>query len=94
MKPLVLLALLGASSSVGCNAVDRAADCQQICSRYRDCVGPSSYDVGSCASRCRDNAANSDAYDRSVDVCQACIDNRPCSGAVFNCLTECGGIVP
>ena len=92
MKTLFLLSLLGFSSVMGCNAIDRATDCRSICTKYRDCVGPSTYDTSACSTRCRDYAANSEDNNRRVDVCQACTDNRPCSGAVFGCLSECAGI--
>lgn len=94
MKSLLLLSLLGLTAAAGCNAIDRAADCSQICNRYRDCLGPASYDVSGCASRCRDNAANSSDFDHKVDVCQACVNGVSCTSAVFNCGVQCSGIVP
>jgi hypothetical protein len=94
MKAILFLVLLGGSSAVGCNAIDRAADCSQICSRYKDCIGGASYDTSGCSSRCRDNAANSSDFDHKVDVCQACVNGVSCTAAVFNCAAQCSGIVP
>ena len=93
MKTLFLFALLGLSFGVGCTAIDRATDCQQICERYRDCAN-SSYNVSTCQTRCRDNAANNDDYDNRVDLCENCLDDRSCVSSVFGCGTECAGIVP
>ncbi len=76
----------------GCDSVDAAFDCDAICSRYKDCFD-SNYDVGACASRCR-TKADDDTYRRQADQCDACIDNRSCTSAVFSCATECASIVP
>lgn len=93
MKTFLLLTLLGLSASVGCTAIDRASDCQQICDRYRDCID-SAYDTSACARRCRDNAANSESADQRVDQCENCLDDRSCTSSVWNCAGECAGIVP
>lgn len=83
-----------AVTTPGCDsAVDRAYDCNQICNKYKDCVN-ANYDVDSCTSRCRDNAANSESFEDQADACQACVDDRSCTAAVFGCGTECVGIVP
>lgn len=78
----------------GCDtAVDRAYDCNQICNKYKDCVN-ASYDADACASRCRDNAADNEQFEDKADECQACVDDRSCTSAVFGCVGECVGIVP
>ncbi|MGE0546256.1 MAG: hypothetical protein AB7O24_23890 [Kofleriaceae bacterium] len=77
----------------GCDAADRAYDCDQICDKYKECAD-ANYDDAACGSRCRDEAAESEAYEDKADACQACIDERSCTGAVFNCADECVGIVP
>lgn len=94
MKHLALLGflVLGASS-IGCTAIDRETDCQSICSRYRDCIN-TDYNVSSCQDRCVARAERNDEKDNDVDICNACIDNRSCTSATFNCLSECSGIVP
>jgi hypothetical protein len=87
------MALASAIAAPGCDAADRAFDCNQICNKYKDCAD-ASYDASACADRCRADAADSDAYQDKADACQACIDDRSCVGAAFGCATECAGIVP
>ena len=77
----------------GCHAVDAAVDCNHICNRYHDCFS-SGYDVSACESRCRDKAGKDSNYYRDVDTCEACIDDRACTSAVFNCGGSCGTVVP
>lgn len=80
--------------TTGCdNAIDRAYDCNVICDKYKECAD-ANYDDGACAARCQDEAADSEAYEDQADECQACIDDRSCVGAAFNCSTECAAIVP
>ena len=93
MKTILLLSLLGLSAVVGCNAIDRASDCSAICSRYKTCFD-SAYNNTTCASRCRDNAANSSSFDNEVDICRDCINSRSCVASAFACASECSGIVP
>lgn len=92
---MFVMAATMAVAGPGCsdNAVDRAYDCDQICDTYKACAD-ANYDDGACASRCRDEAADSEAYEDKADECQACIDDRSCVGAAFGCATECAGIVP
>ena len=93
LASLVSLCFVSALASTGCKSVERIYDCQQICTKYRDCAN-ANYDVGACADQCRENAAASKAFEDKADDCQACIDDRSCVGAVFNCADECIGIVP
>ncbi|HLV66726.1 MAG TPA: hypothetical protein VKY73_12985 [Polyangiaceae bacterium] len=90
------LALCGALSFTACgadDAIDRVIDCDDICSQYRDCFDDS-YDVSDCAERCRDRAEDDEDFERKVDECAACIDDRSCTEAVFPCADECLGVVP
>ncbi|MGE0869756.1 MAG: hypothetical protein AB7P03_14420 [Kofleriaceae bacterium] len=82
-----------ALTHTGCDTVDRAYDCNQICTKYKECAD-AAYDDAACAERCRDNAAESEDFEDKADACQACIDDRSCAGAVFSCGAECVGIVP
>jgi hypothetical protein len=93
MKTILLLSLLGLSAAAGCNAIDRASDCSAICNRYKECFD-STYNNTTCATRCRDNAAASEAADNRVDICRDCINSRSCVASAFNCASECSGIVP
>jgi len=83
-----VLAFIGA-----CGAADRAYDCQQICSTYKTCAD-ANYDDRACAARCEDQAAASESFEDRADACQACIDGRSCLSSVFNCTSQCSGIVP
>jgi hypothetical protein len=76
-----------------CGEADKLFDCQTVCSRYKDCFD-NKYDVDGCRSRCKDNADKNTDYKRKADECDACIADRSCGGATFNCATTCGGIVP
>jgi hypothetical protein len=76
----------------GCDEVDAAFDCQAVCSRYKDCFD-SNYNVGQCRDKCRANADADDNKRRQADICEACIDDRSCTAATFNCSTECAGII-
>jgi hypothetical protein len=72
-------------------AIDRTTDCSDICSRYKDCI-QSDYDVDSCSEDCRDMV--SDEGTKKIDTCEECLDGNSCTGSVFNCTSECAGIVP
>lgn len=87
-------ALTLTAGAVGCDGpLDRAIDCQKICTRYKDCAN-SSYDVNACADRCRSKAGSSDAFDQQADVCRNCLDDRSCVDSAFQCTAECAPIVP
>lgn len=88
-----LCVAFGITTSTGCESVDRIYDCADICDTYRDCVD-ANYDTVACATECRENADDSGAFADKADECQACIDDRSCTGAVFGCALECVGIVP
>jgi hypothetical protein len=90
---LTILGALSLVSSISCDRIDAAFDCQAVCERYRDCYN-SSYDVGGCESRCRSNAANDPNAQQEADACDACIGDKSCASATFNCGTTCGTIVP
>ena len=94
--PLAAFLLLGAcafGSTIGCDSIDEAFDCSDVCGRYRDCYD-SSYDVDACESRCRTNAANDPNVKAAADACDSCIGDKSCASATFNCAGSCGSIVP
>ena len=82
-----------ALTHIACDSIDRAYDCAAICDKYKTCAD-ANYDDDACAERCRENAADSEAFEDKADDCQACVDDRSCAGAAFNCTPECVGIVP
>jgi hypothetical protein len=76
-----------------CDSVDTAFDCQAVCSRYRDCYQPD-YDVGQCRDNCRARAADDPNVKGAADACEACIGDKSCLSATFDCGTSCSRIVP
>jgi hypothetical protein len=72
-------------------ALDRASDCRNICSRYKDCIAED-YNVDACADECNDMVSEEDTD--QIDECQDCLKGNSCTGSVFQCTTECAGIVP
>lgn len=87
---LTFVAALFCLSAVGCKSIDQAADCHAICTRYKDCFDDT-YDVSACQDRC-ENMIDSDPH--AADDCEACIDDRSCTEAIFPCADECNSIVP
>ena len=77
----------------GCDSVDNAIDCRQICGRYASCWD-THYNVEACADRCRRDGEADRDYRRKSDICDACMDDRSCAAATFACASECAGIVP
>lgn len=77
----------------GCGAADEIFDCQSVCERYRDCF-KSDYDVDGCRQRCRNASENDPSVRQDADQCQACIDDKSCASATFNCAGSCSSIVP
>lgn len=91
-RPRLILAVVVATLVSACG-LGNAIDCQSICNRYMTCFD-ASYDVAACAARCRSESAKDADYERRADVCNACLDERSCTSATFNCATSCAGIVP
>ena len=77
----------------GCNPIDAAIDCHAICGRYKDCFDMN-YDLAACEGRCRDRSTTDTDYRHKADQCSACIDDRSCSTATFNCASQCSTVVP
>lgn len=89
----LLGALVLAASFVSCDAADEAFDCQAVCSRYHDCYDQG-YDVGKCRDSCRTRAANDPSVKQAADTCEACIGDKSCLSATFECGGSCSNIVP
>jgi hypothetical protein len=77
---------------VGCALLDNASDCSSVCEQYADCYD-SGFDVKNCRDRCIDESSNSDTYTAKVNSCDACIQGLDCIDNVFQCGTECQGVV-
>ncbi len=93
---LILSLMLAAFTGGGCSAADEVKntiDCNQVCQRYADCF-KSDHDVDGCSDKCENNADNDEERQRKLRMCDACIDDRSCTSATFNCADDCLGIVP
>lgn len=80
----------------GCSAEDvisNTIDCNDVCNRYKDCFD-SDYDVSTCTEECEADASADDDKERRLEMCDACIDGLSCSETVFECASDCAGIVP
>ena len=99
MRSLRALVLSGAVltsglfGGLGCDSIDAAFDCHDVCTRYQQCYD-STYDVGKCEDNCRTRAANDPSVQNDADKCDACIGDKSCLSATFNCAGDCGAIVP
>jgi hypothetical protein len=93
MKRLFVTSLLAGLAFVGCNPIDAAIDCHSICARYSDCWD-ANYDVGACEERCRSHSSTDTDYRSSADQCNACIYDRACTAATFDCTLQCVSVVP
>jgi hypothetical protein len=91
-----LLAIMTASA-VGCgdtvDEITNSITCAEVCGRYADCFD-ADYDVEGCADRCEDGADASEDKEQRLEICSACIDDRSCTEATFDCTDDCVGIVP
>lgn len=85
------------ASAVGCgeaaDEVTNSISCGEVCARYSDCFD-ADYDVEGCTDRCEDQADASEDKEQRLEICDACIDDRSCTEATFDCTDDCVGIVP
>ncbi len=86
-----VFAVAGCSSTV--DEVTTSIDCHTVCQRYADCFA-SDYDVDGCTDKCENSSDASSERQRKLKMCDACIDDRSCTAATFNCADDCVGIVP
>ena len=89
---LLLFAAMGACSST-VDELTNSVDCGSVCKRYADCFN-ADYDVEGCTDRCEKSADSADERQRKLKACDACIGDRSCTEATFNCAADCAGIVP
>lgn len=90
--PAAALALLLGNCVLGCSDAENTISCAEVCDKYKSCIN-SDYDVASCTSKCEDKANDSASRQDQLDSCDSCIQDRSCSGAVFNCTTECATVI-
>jgi len=89
---LLLLTAIGACSSTVDEVTGNIA-CADVCKRYADCFN-NDYDVDGCTDKCEKSADTASAQQRKLKQCDACIGERSCTEATFNCAADCAGIVP
>lgn len=89
----LFLTLVGAGCSDTIDEITNHVDCRQVCSRYSECFD-ADYDIDGCADKCENSADASETREAKLERCDACIDDKSCTGAAFNCADECAGIVP
>ncbi len=89
---LVLACVAGCGEDGPIKAVTTKINCHDVCGRYKDCLD-SNYDVDGCVTRCEQQAA-SEEKDQKLKTCETCLDDKSCKASVFNCATECAGIIP
>ena len=100
MKKKISVMFLGAALAAivsfvgagGCDDVQNAWNCSDLCNRYQSCFD-TSYDTGACRNRCEDLANNSQNFDERANSCQNCMNDNSCAAATFSCPV-CAGIVP
>lgn len=85
------LSVIACSEAV--DEITNNVNCASVCSRYSDCFD-SDYDVEGCTDRCEAEADASENREARLESCNACIDDKSCSAATFQCASECAGIVP
>ena len=83
----------GCGSDDPVNEIQNRVTCDDVCQRYADCFD-GSYDVDGCTDRCTNDSTASDEKDGKLKACDACMDDKSCTSAVFNCATDCGTFVP
>ena len=84
--------IAGFSTFNGCDTADAAFDCQAVCSRYQECY-QQDYNVAHCRDSCRARSATDSSVRSAADQCEACIGDKSCLSATFNC-PSCLNIVP
>jgi hypothetical protein len=98
VRTILALVTLGCATVVGCSgdAADEVTNritCNDVCQRYSDCFDDD-YDVDGCTDRCEDKATPDEEKEAQLEKCDACIDDKSCTSAVFGCTTECASFVP
>jgi hypothetical protein len=89
----MVTALMLSACSDTVDEVTNKIDCHSVCERYADCFN-ADYDVDGCSDKCENRADSSEQREQKLEQCSACIDDRSCTSATFNCAADCAGIVP
>lgn len=89
----VALACVASACGDATDPISNRITCGDVCERYRDCFDED-YDVEGCTDRCENDATDDEEKEAELEECSACIDDESCTGAVFECTTECAAFVP
>jgi hypothetical protein len=84
---------LGCGDDDPIEEITNQATCSDVCSRYAECFDDD-YDVEACTDRCTNDSTAEEEKEEKLELCDECIDDESCAGAVFNCTTECTPFVP
>jgi hypothetical protein len=82
-----------AAGFASCSEADRHLDCQQICTKFKDC-GNSGLDMKECRETCESKADDTPQSDEQADKCENCLDGKSCVGSALGCIAECGPFLP
>ncbi len=89
----MVLALMPLACEDDAEVVETNTTCAQVCDRYQECID-SDLDVENCTANCADRASEGENFAEQINSCNDCLQNRRCPSSVFNCTTECIGLVP
>jgi hypothetical protein len=95
LAPLLLLVAVAGVTGCGDDPeeVTNRITCKDVCQRYASCFD-SDYNVQACTDRCTADATADEEKEERLELCNECIDDESCAGAVFDCTTECSPFVP
>lgn len=92
-RALILLAgTFALLSAAGCESVSNTITCADVCNRYQECFDED-YDVSGCTDRCEAEASADEEKEAKLEACEQCIDDESCASALFECTTECAGVI-
>lgn len=79
--------------TAACDDLTNSISCDDVCDRYQGCYDEN-YDVDRCVDRCEDAADADEDNEERLEACDECMDDESCVSAVFECSTQCVGIIP
>jgi hypothetical protein len=93
---IAVSAMVAIGGIAGCEdddlgTVGTAADCDDVCARYRTCFD-GSFDVASCTSQCQTRLGNATIQSTDVDDCMDCLGDNTCT-PVYSCADACDTII-
>jgi hypothetical protein len=89
--PLIWVYFVTAACDVT-ESISNSITCGDVCERYRDCFDEN-YDVDGCVDECESEASANEDQEARLEACDECIDDESCASAVFECTTQCAGVI-